>query len=561
MPSEESFDLSELLGDSLSLQNNIAAPARYSHTPKLDDYYDKFVLRDPYEILGERDFQKCERVESAVGTPIQEFYRGANVLITGATGFVGKILTEKLIRCVPNIGHIYLLIRGKKGKSSEERFESLLEDMVFRRMKAEVPDYASRLTAVEGDIGTPNLGLSPEDHHLLCDVVNIVFHSAADVRFIEPLKAAVSSNVLGSRRVLELAKEMKNLWAYVHVSTAYSTCVRRVVEEKVPTMNVYYKEMLKYIESKSDEELKEETPRLLQGWPNTYAYSKALCEEMMEEEAKDLPACIFRPSIIVSTYLEPVRGYTDNLYGPVGLMVGGAHGVIHCSNLNGDLTIDIIPVDYVVNCMIAAAWKTADEKDESTNSMKVYNCAATAVNAGIKWKAVIDFYWKYIDVWPFDRSIWYTSAFYTENYYIYIFFWYLLHRIPGYCFDKLAELTGNTPGLTKIYKKVQALKEQTDYFSLQEWVFKNDNVMEMLSKLSEEDKKIFYFDVRDIDFKECLLVSKMGCKYYYLKEKIEDIPAAIRKNAWLYWLHNSVKLTCSVIVLKLMVITARAIPF
>ncbi|XP_054264571.1 fatty acyl-CoA reductase wat-like isoform X2 [Macrosteles quadrilineatus] len=477
MPSEESFDLSELLGDSLSLQNNIAAPARYSHTPKLDDYYDKFVLRDPYEILGERDFQKCERVESAVGTPIQEFYRGANVLITGATGFVGKILTEKLIRCVPNIGHIYLLIRGKKGKSSEERFESLLEDMVFRRMKAEVPDYASRLTAVEGDIGTPNLGLSPEDHHLLCDVVNIVFHSAADVRFIEPLKAAVSSNVLGSRRVLELAKEMKNLWAYVHVSTAYSTCVRRVVEEKVPTMNVYYKEMLKYIESKSDEELKEETPRLLQGWPNTYAYSKALCEEMMEEEAKDLPACIFRPSIIVSTYLEPVRGYTDNLYGPVGLMVGGAHGVIHCSNLNGDLTIDIIPVDYVVNCMIAAAWKTADEK------------------------------------------------------------------------------------LTKIYKKVQALKEQTDYFSLQEWVFKNDNVMEMLSKLSEEDKKIFYFDVRDIDFKECLLVSKMGCKYYYLKEKIEDIPAAIRKNAWLYWLHNSVKLTCSVIVLKLMVITARAIPF
>jgi thioester reductase-like protein len=66
-------------------------------------------------------------------------------------------------------------------------------------MKAEVPDYADRLTAVNGDIGSPGLGLSPSDHRLLVDRVNVVFHSA------------VSSNVLGSRRVLELAKEMRNL--------------------------------------------------------------------------------------------------------------------------------------------------------------------------------------------------------------------------------------------------------------------------------------------------------------------------------------------------------------
>lgn len=131
MPKEEEFDLSEFLGDSLSLQNNIAAPARYMVAPRVDDYYEKIALADPYEILGEREFKRREEgAEAAVGTPIQEFYRGANILVTGATGFVGKILTEKLIRCVPQIGHIYLLIRVKKGKSAEERFEQIMEDKV-----------------------------------------------------------------------------------------------------------------------------------------------------------------------------------------------------------------------------------------------------------------------------------------------------------------------------------------------------------------------------------------------------------------------------------------------
>ncbi|XP_054263067.1 fatty acyl-CoA reductase wat-like [Macrosteles quadrilineatus] len=561
MAQEEELDLSTFLGDSLSLQYNITAPARYIKAPKEKDYYEKLALKDPLELLGERDFQKCERVESAVGTPIQEFYRGANVLITGATGFVGKILTEKLIRCVPNIGHIYILIRGKKGKTPKERFKDLLEDKVFRRMKAEVPDYASRLTAVEGDIGTPDLGLSPEDHHLLCDVVNIVFHSAADVRFIEPLKTAINSNVLGSRRVLELAKGMKNLRSYLHVSTAYSFCVRKVVEENIPVLSVNYKEVLEYIESKSDEELKEETPRLMQGWPNTYTFSKAVCEEMMREEAKDLPACVFRPSVVISTYLEPVRGYTDNLYGPTGLMVGVGHGIIHCFHLDEDLTLDVVPVDYVVNCMIAAAWNTANQKNRNTDCPKVFNFTSTSMVSGYVWKSVAEYFINLRDTFPFNRSVWYTSFFYTRNNELSDILFYLLHTVPARIFDKAAELTGGNPGLSKIYKKIESLKGQTDYFAFQQWDFKNANVVELWESLSEEDKRVFFFDVRDIDYKEHFVIIKLGIIYYYFKDNLDSLPAAVRKNNWLYWIHNSVKLTCSLLALKLLVITARALPF
>jgi fatty acyl-CoA reductase len=64
---------------------------------------------------------------------------------------------------------------------------------------------------------------------------------------------------------------------------------------------------------------------------------------------------------VIPTYREPVRGWTDNMYGPAGLFMGAGHGVVHCSRIRDNLTLDMVPVDFVVNCMIAAAWKTANE--------------------------------------------------------------------------------------------------------------------------------------------------------------------------------------------------------
>lgn len=78
-------------------------------------------------------------------------------------------------------------------------------------MKVEVPDYASKLTVVEGDISAPGLGLSAADERLLLDNVTMVFHSAADVKFIEPLRTAISSNVSSSRNMLALARRITKL--------------------------------------------------------------------------------------------------------------------------------------------------------------------------------------------------------------------------------------------------------------------------------------------------------------------------------------------------------------
>jgi fatty acyl-CoA reductase len=64
------------------------------------------------------------------GTAIQDFYRDANVLITGGTGFMGKVLVEKLLRSCPHLRNIYLLVRKKKGKDVNTRIQEVFEDPV-----------------------------------------------------------------------------------------------------------------------------------------------------------------------------------------------------------------------------------------------------------------------------------------------------------------------------------------------------------------------------------------------------------------------------------------------
>lgn len=87
--------------------------------------------RDPLELLGERNFNEPREVpKEEIGTPVQEFFRDTTVFITGGTGFMGKILTEKLLRVCPHIKRIYLLVRSKKGKTSNERIEEIFQDRV-----------------------------------------------------------------------------------------------------------------------------------------------------------------------------------------------------------------------------------------------------------------------------------------------------------------------------------------------------------------------------------------------------------------------------------------------
>lgn len=68
---------------------------------------------------------------------------------------------------------------------------------------------------------------------MLKENVNIVFHSAATVRFDQGIKEAVNLNTLGSKRLWDLCSEMQNLRSIIHVSTAFTNPTRATVGEQI----------------------------------------------------------------------------------------------------------------------------------------------------------------------------------------------------------------------------------------------------------------------------------------------------------------------------------------
>lgn len=87
-----------------------------------------------------------------------------------------------------------------------------------------------------------------------------MFHAAATVRFDEKLRRAVHTNVRATRDIIMMAREMKNLKCFLHVSTAYSNCVSKTIEEKVYPPVFEYKTMLNLVEDFPEDTLEKMVP-------------------------------------------------------------------------------------------------------------------------------------------------------------------------------------------------------------------------------------------------------------------------------------------------------------
>ncbi|XP_011877673.1 PREDICTED: fatty acyl-CoA reductase 1-like [Vollenhovia emeryi] len=193
---------------------------------------------------------------------IPQFFAGCNVLITGGSGFIGILLIEKLLRCCPNIGKLYIFMREKKDKKPDERFKQHFDSPVYDRLKKEQPNYNSKIIMIEADMTKLNLGLSQRNRERLLDT-NVIFHAAATVRFNETIRTAVTINVKGTKQLLFLAKEMPNLKAFVYVSTAFAHCVNNYIEEKHYPTPMETDKILTLLDILNDEQLEKLTPTLI----------------------------------------------------------------------------------------------------------------------------------------------------------------------------------------------------------------------------------------------------------------------------------------------------------
>ncbi|KAK3930853.1 Fatty acyl-CoA reductase wat [Frankliniella fusca] len=286
---------------------------------------------------------------------IADEFAGKHVFVTGGSGFMGKVLVEKLLRSCPDVACIYLLLRPKRGSGAQDRLDEILKTPVFEPLLAARPEAASRLRAVAGDCSMLRLGLSAEDEALLADNVSYVFHAAATVRFDDPLKSAILLNARGTREVVELCKKMPNLRVLQYVSTTYCFTKEAVLKEQAYRAHHDWRTMIAVAEAEDKATLEAVSLKILDYQPNTYTFSKALAENVINDARHDIPVMIFRPAVVVSSISEPVKGWLDNLNGPFGIWLGALKGFLRFSWGNPDVALSFTPVDWAIRGMILCA--------------------------------------------------------------------------------------------------------------------------------------------------------------------------------------------------------------
>lgn len=193
---------------------------------------------------------------------------------------------------------MYLLLRSKKGASIEKRLEDLTKNEVFEKLlETANADIFRKLIPIQGDVSEPNLGISPADRNMLIDQINVIIHSAATLDFHESLKPTVTTNLLGTRRVMELSKQVKNLAAMVHVSSAYVNSFLLETDEILYPAPDDADKVIDLATSLSEDALLELQPSLLKDHPNTYTFTKHLAEHEVNKMADQFPCGIVRPSM------------------------------------------------------------------------------------------------------------------------------------------------------------------------------------------------------------------------------------------------------------------------
>lgn len=128
-------------------------------------------------------------------------------------------------------------------------YGNLLNFQAFGPLKKKHPNFKNKVYGIEGDIKLENVGLNELDRKMLIDNVSVVINCAAAVRFDEDLKTATCTNVKSIKYLIDIARQMKLIKAFVQISTAYSFCPHKEIKEVVYKPRIKAEELLQIVES------------------------------------------------------------------------------------------------------------------------------------------------------------------------------------------------------------------------------------------------------------------------------------------------------------------------
>lgn len=488
---------------------------------------------------------------------IPEYFAGREVFITGATGFMGKVLVERLLWTCRDISRLHLLMRHKKETAPEKRLAQLKQSQVFDVIRAHCPQQLDKLSMLPGDVTKPRFGL---DQHRLSQLnqVSVVFHSAATLKFDEPLNVAVEQNLRSVITLMDICDQLPNMQVLVHVSTAYSNAELTQVEERVYAAPAPLPHLLSLVDVLPPDVLAEITTKLISPKPNTYTFTKAMAESAVAERAPSAKyaTAIFRPSIVISSLRDPFPGWIENLNGPSGVMVGAGKGMLHVLSCGGTRRADMIPVDICIDTLVAVAWETAvDDKREA----RVYNCSSCA--SPTTWEQFRTRMLRGVRAHPFDNVMWYPFGILIENTIMQKILATTLQTVPLYLIHCISKMCGikPRPSMSTVNKRLNAMNDALKFFAMREWHFSTDNVQRLNQRLSPADAAVYNLDPTTIDWEDHCVDFVKGCRKYLLREKEQDMERAQRRMHMLFMIHKAAKLFLTLLLCRLAIRTVPAI--
>ena len=343
---------------------------------------------------------------------LRDALKERHILLTGASGFLGKAWLALLLDRLPEIGRVTILMRPRGAQSGHARLESMLATTpVFRHLHERLGGAFSELAAeklrvVEGCVEQPNFGIAPELVDELKGSLDLIVNSAGVTDFDPDPRDALSANVEGALNALELSRRTGA--RLLHVSTCFVAGNRDgEIEETVllgasPNGRPYdvegdYAELWRCMAGACDSSeaelrggdansgrMRRVRRRLVDaareraeswGFPNIYTYSKAIAEQFLTHRLEPTDqVSIFRPAIIESSVSYPFAGWNEgfNGSGPLAYLLGTWFRLFPATLGNA---FDVVPIDETCKALTMVAGALIEGC-----AAPVYHCGTSDLN-------------------------------------------------------------------------------------------------------------------------------------------------------------------------------------
>ncbi|XP_015086761.1 fatty acyl-CoA reductase 2-like [Solanum pennellii] len=500
----------------------------------------KVVTNAPSIIMDDEKEIISQNANDGIG--IVEFFEGKNILVTGGTGFLAKALIEKMLRTTPKINKIYILIRAKDKEAAFNRLKSeIIESKLFKCLEEIHGEYykpfiLNKLIPIVGNIYEPNLGMDIITSQQIAQQIDLIIDSAANTTFDERYDIALDANVNGPYQLMMFAKKCKNLKLLMHYSTAYANGEREglilekpfsmgesITKEKINSISPYTNFPSLHVDNEIDliSKLKNNITNnigleqimknlgveraKLYGWQDTYTFTKAIGEMIINNMRDEIPILILRPSVITSSYKEPFPGWIQGyrVIDPSIFLYGkGELPAFYCDQ---DTDVDLIPVDVVVNATMAAIAKHGYMQSPQLN---VYHLATTLVNP-IAIHQLFDYCYEYFTLFPFVNSKGDKIEVKEMKYFDKIsdfsnYIWEVLskkHKVQDLSEKELLKIHMRFKRKVEFLNNFSKLYEPYGFYRGR---FHTGNMRILMEEMSEEERKNFEIDASNINWKDYL---------------------------------------------------------